>query len=121
FLGTISQFMLAPVLWSFWLLMFGLPHPAEAILPPDNTALLLSLLLYAGTINVGTGLVAVQGRHHRHLMAWVPTMIFYFPLGALAAYKALWELATDPYFWDKTQHGVDPVGPKARPQDAAGA
>ncbi len=107
FIGTVSQFLLAPVLWSFWLLMFGLPHPANAVLPENSTALLLSLLLYAGVINICAGLVAVQGRGHRHLMAWVPTLIFYFPLGALASYKALWELATDPYFWDKTQHGVD--------------
>ncbi len=32
-------------------------------------------------------------------------MVFYFPLGVLAAYKALYELVSDPFFWDKTQHG----------------
>ena len=107
FVGTVSQFLLAPVLWSFWLLLFGLPHPADAVMPDDSTALLLAILLFAGAVNICAGLVAVQGRGHRHLMLWVPSLIFYFPLGALASYKALWELATDPYFWDKTQHGVD--------------
>jgi len=52
------------------------------------------------------GLVAVSGRPHRHLMAWVPTMPVYFTLGALASYKALYELITDPFYWDKTEHGV---------------
>ena len=113
FLGTVSQFVMAPVLWSFWLLLFGLPHPAEALLPADRTAALLALLLYAGTINVGTGFVAVQGKGHRHLTAWVPSLIFYYPLAALASYKALWELATDPYFWDKTEHGLDPAAAAA--------
>ena len=32
-------------------------------------------------------------------------MCLYFPLGVVAGYKALWELATNPFFWDKTQHG----------------
>ena len=95
------------MLWSFWLLILGLPHPAEAVLPANSTPPLLALLLYAGMINIGTGLLATRGRGHRHLMAWVPSLVFYFPLGALASYKALWELATDPYFWDKTQHGLD--------------
>ncbi|MAC76845.1 MAG: glycosyl transferase [Rhodobacteraceae bacterium] len=112
FVGTVSQFLLAPVLWSFWLLMLGLPHPAQAVLPADSTALLLTLLICAGAVNVGTGFVAVSGRAHRHLMPWVPSLILYFPLGAMAAFKALWELATDPYFWDKTQHGLDNGPPR---------
>lgn len=107
FLGTVSQYLLAPVLWSFWLLMLGLPHPAQAVLPAGSTAPLLALLLFAGAVTVGTGFVAVRGRAHRHLLPWVPSLVFYFPLGAAAAFKALWELATNPYFWDKTQHGLD--------------
>jgi hypothetical protein len=26
-------------------------------------------------------------------------------LVSAAAYRALWQLATDPYFWEKTEHG----------------
>jgi glycosyltransferase XagB len=29
----------------------------------------------------------------------------YFPLATLAAYKALAEAATRPFYWDKTKHG----------------
>ncbi len=39
-------------------------------------------------------------------MPFVPTMMFYFGLGALAAYKAIWEMVRAPFYWDKTQHGV---------------
>ena len=49
--------------------------------------------------------VAVRRPQHRHLMGWVLTLPFYFPLGALAAYKALHEFVVSPFFWDKTQHG----------------
>ena len=48
---------------------------------------------------------AVRGRAHRHLMAWVPTLALYFPLGTLAVYKSVYELIRKPFFWDKTQHG----------------
>ncbi|MGR3434152.1 MAG: hypothetical protein ACU0CO_04575 [Shimia sp.] len=33
-------------------------------------------------------------------------MMAYFPLGTAAVYKALWEAARRPFFWDKTSHGV---------------
>ena len=33
-------------------------------------------------------------------------MHFYTPLGAIAAYKALYELILRPFFWDKTTHGL---------------
>ncbi|MGB3146402.1 MAG: hypothetical protein WBA91_01445, partial [Paracoccaceae bacterium] len=44
----------------------------------------------------------------------------YFPLGALASYKALWEAVFRPFFWDKTLHGVidsavDPAAETAQP------
>lgn len=107
FIGTVSQFLLAPVLWSFWMVLFGLPHPARAVMPANSAALLMVLLLYSGLINIAAGVCAVHGRGHRHLLGWVPSLILYFPLGAVASYKALWELAINPYFWDKTQHGVD--------------
>lgn len=48
-------------------------------------------------------------------------MMFYFTLGTVAAYKALWELVRAPFFWDKTQHGVsvqtDPAPRKSGPLD----
>ena len=52
------------------------------------------------------GAWAVARPDHRHLLPWVPAMLFYAPLGAIAAYKALYELVLAPFFWDKTAHGV---------------
>jgi hypothetical protein len=33
-------------------------------------------------------------------------MKVYFPLATLAAYKAMIELVTHPFYWDKTTHGI---------------
>lgn len=121
FLATFSQFALAPVLWSFWLALAGLSHPVAATLGAPVLWSMVVLFIFAETLNLGLSLLAVSGRQHRHLMWWVFTMPLYFTLGALAAFKALYEFVTSPFFWDKTQHGVTPE-PEAllSPPDPAG-
>ncbi|WP_245220413.1 glycosyltransferase [Ruegeria sp. HKCCSP335] len=105
FLGTLGQFLLAPVLWVFWLSSLGLANPMDNIVPHSTSTALIGLFLMAEGLSIGVGLIAVSARERRFLLPWVPTMFLYFPLGVIAGYKALWELATNPFFWDKTQHG----------------
>ena len=106
FLGSLSPAALAPVLWSFWLLIFGLSHPLAAALPGGAIALLSGLFLLSALLDIACGLWAVRDPSHRHLIPWVPTLHFYFPLASLSACKALWELARRPFYWDKTCHGM---------------
>ena len=115
FLGSLSQSFLAPVLWTFWLLTFGLPHPLGAVLPSPVTAALIVLFVVSELINIAVGLWATRGPKHRHLMKWVPSLHFYFPLAALSSYKALYEWLLRPFYWDKTAHGV--VAAQAEPVD----
>ena len=105
FVTALSQFLLAPVLWSFWLIVFGLPHPLDNVLSPMLLTVIARLFLLVELLTITAGLLAVSGPNHRHLMFWVPTLHFYFPLGVFAAYKALYELVRAPFFWDKTAHG----------------
>ncbi|MRU16587.1 glycosyltransferase [Roseovarius sp. A21] len=106
FITALSQFLLAPFLWTFWLVLFGLPHPLDTILHRDVLVAFGTLFLMIEAINIAIHLVAVSGSRHRHLIAWVPTMHFYIPLGSIAAYKALYELIAKPFFWEKTTHGL---------------
>ncbi|WP_313135799.1 glycosyltransferase [Paracoccus jeotgali] len=110
FLGTMSQYLLAPVLWSFWLLALGLPHPLREPLSSmgGGAALTAVFTLFVASelISMAVSLWAVRGPKHRHLMIWVPLMHFYFPLGCLAGWKAIYEVVTNPFYWDKTVHGV---------------
>lgn len=105
FLGTLGQFMLAPVLWSFWLILLGFDHPIMAVTPMPVVYGVVGLLVLTEVLGLCVGLIAVSRANRRFLSIWVPTMILYFPLGAVAAYKALYELLLRPFFWDKTQHG----------------
>lgn len=107
-LATFSQFACAPLLWSFWLTLFDLPHPIGLTLGAPTLWLMTAVFILAEVLNLAISMIAVSGPKHRHLMAWVLTTPLYFPMGALAAYKALHEFVVSPFFWDKTQHGVTP-------------
>lgn len=105
FLGTLSQFILAPFLWSFWLVLFGLPHPLMAIAPWPVMVLLGGIFLLSEVVTLGIAALSVATPKHRWLIKWVPMMHLYFPLAAVASWKGYAELTTRPFFWDKTAHG----------------
>ena len=105
-IGTLSQAFLTPVLWSFWLLALGLPHPLSPMMPAGAIVVLCTLFVFAELVNITVGLWATRGPNHRHLMKWVPTLYVYSPLAALSSYKALYEWVTRPFYWDKTAHGA---------------
>ncbi|WP_420860753.1 glycosyltransferase family 2 protein [Algirhabdus cladophorae] len=106
FLGALSQFVLAPILWSFWLVPLGLPHPLDSVLPTWGFWVVGGFFALSELVNILVGMFAVSERSHRDLMKWVPSLHFYYPLGALASYKGLWEIITKPFYWDKTAHGI---------------
>ncbi len=106
FAGTISQFILAPLLWSFWLMVFGVPHPLDGVMTQPAALTLASVFLLSEVIGISVAALAVTATGKPELIKWTPTLHFYFPLAALAAYKGVFELATRPFYWDKTAHGI---------------
>lgn len=106
FLGTLSQYFFAPLLWSFWLVPFIEHHPIRMILPSNAIIGLGIIFFLSELLSIAVGMMAVSGQQHKHLLWWVPTLHFYFPLGALASYKGFYELIARPFYWDKTEHGL---------------
>ena len=106
FLGTLSQFVLAPVLWSFWLLALGLPHPLAGLIPAMLYWPLMGLFAASELVNLAVATFAVRGPDKRFLTPWVLTMGLYFPLAAIASYRAFYELLSRPFHWHKTSHGL---------------
>jgi len=106
FLATFSQFAFAPVLWSFWVTIFGYTHPIQNVLGETAILALIVLFFIAEIFTITMGMTAVRAPNRRHLMKWVLTMPLYFTLGTLASYKALYEMIVTPFYWDKTEHGV---------------
>lgn len=105
-LATFSQFLCAPLLWSFWLALAGLPHPVALTLGSGVLWGLAGLFILSEVLNLLIACVAVSRPGHRHLLGWTLTLPAYFPLGTLAAFKAVYEFISSPFYWDKTQHGI---------------
>ncbi|MFN7001812.1 MAG: glycosyltransferase [Roseinatronobacter sp.] len=105
FLGTLVQFMFAPLLWSFWLILMGFSHPLPATLGSAAMLGFFAVFILSEAVTISIGFLALRGQRHRHLRIWLPTLHGYFPLAVLAVYKALWELISAPFYWDKTAHG----------------
>lgn len=109
--GSVVQSLLAPVLWTFWLLPFGFPHPVAAILPEVVLQVLVIGFVAIEVSLILFGIAGLARTRHRLNPLWVPTMVFYYPLATLAAYKAAWEMLVQPFYWDKTAHGeFDQIG-----------
>ena len=106
YLGTLVQFLLAPILWSFWLMLLGFGHPVAAVLPRGAMVGLAVLFLASELISLTINIAALQSPRHRSLRPWALSLHFYFPLAAVAAWKGCWEMLTSPFYWDKTTHGL---------------
>lgn len=110
FLCSLSQFLLAPVLWLLWGAAFGLSSPFLDHLSDGAQNIITSLLLLAMISNGLLWLVAITKLGRPKLYKWMVTLPLYFPLATLAAFKAVIETAFAPYYWDKTSHGTTVEG-----------
>ncbi len=106
FLGTIAQVLLAPLLWSFFLLPLGFDHPLYSALPRPALWAMSAIFLLSEAANIFIGAIGLGRTRHGLSLLWVLTLKVYYPLASLAAYKGLAELATRPFYWDKTTHGI---------------
>ncbi|KUP93974.1 glycosyltransferase [Tritonibacter horizontis] len=105
FLGTLGQFLLAPVLWSLWLVALGLSHPSDHLLPQPLLLAATTSLIFFEALNLCIWIFGARASGRAWLALWAPLMPLYFVMGCFAAYKALWEVFAAPFFWDKTAHG----------------
>ena len=62
--------------------------------------------LLSDAVNLAIGMIGLRRSGQRIGLLWVVTTKLYYPLASLSAYKALIELATRPFYWDKTTHGI---------------
>lgn len=105
--GTIFSALIVPWLlgmYVFWLVT--MTQAMNVIFPP--------LVQYISLINLllGNGLfiyITALGAFKRQLFGLIPyalTVPAYWFLMSIAAYKGLWQLIHNPFFWEKTQHGL---------------
>jgi cellulose synthase/poly-beta-1,6-N-acetylglucosamine synthase-like glycosyltransferase len=106
FLGSLTQALLLPLMWSMMCLQFGLGHPVAPLLGHTAIMAIATLFVLSEGVNITLGIIGLRRSGQKLSWLWVPTLAFYFPMQALAAYKAFWELLRCPFYWDKTSHGT---------------
>ncbi|GLS86441.1 glycosyl transferase [Cypionkella aquatica] len=105
FLGSILQTLLAPLLWSLWLTPLGFHHPFSSAIGADAFRAIYISMIATTVLSLVFDIAGMRRTQHRLNPLWALTLHFYHPLATLAGYKALWELMTKPFYWDKTSHG----------------
>ena len=97
----------APILWTIyvvWLLTYT--HAFEPIFPTSALYLGLFNLLAGNALIIYLSMLSVFRRKHYDLIGWALLSPLYWLFQSVAAYKALYQLFTRPFFWEKTIHGL---------------
>lgn len=107
FLGTVTSFLMAPVVLPMWLMTLGVTLPVYDMVPRPLLWALIGGFVATEAFLVALGILALRRRPGGGPARWTAMMPLYWPLGAFAAVKALWELFARPSWWDKTAHGIN--------------
>ncbi|MEO1329803.1 MAG: glycosyltransferase family 2 protein [Pseudomonadota bacterium] len=76
--------------------------------------LVLGALVAGQAVLMLSALIGLGRTRQLGLAPWILTLPLYWPLAALAAYKAVFELFVAPFYWDKTRHGVGRIAARER-------
>jgi hypothetical protein len=63
-------------------------------------------LLVGNSFLIYLSMLAAAKRHHFSLLRHALTVPAYWVLMSVAAYKGLWQLIRNPFYWEKTVHGL---------------
>jgi len=105
--GTAFTFLLYPLLILFFGLYLVFKFAFVRALFPD-------WVLYVSIFNFITGnvlmiyvnMLAVFKRRYYELIMFAVLNPIYWLMHSTAAYKGLWQLITNPFYWEKTTHGL---------------
>jgi glycosyltransferase XagB len=120
--GTVLSGLFNPL---FWLLYVGWLLAAvtgfEAVFPEPLLFLSLFNLLAGNGALVFLNMLAPIRRGWLDLIPYSLTAFGYWVIISIAAYRGLWQLLRNPFYWEKTQHGVSKhvVRELAQAQEAA--
>lgn len=78
----------------------------DIIFPPVVLYISLFNLIIGNGFFVYLNMLGAFKRHNFHLMPYALTVPAYWLLMTVAAYKGLWQLIHNPFFWEKTTHGL---------------
>ena len=106
--GTPAVFLINPIMWA--LFIYYLVADVPIFDPFSSSGILLFLaafnLFFGNTFVVFFSMIGALPRKYYHLLPYALLSPIYWVLQSVGAYKALWQLLTNPYYWEKTDHGL---------------
>lgn len=108
--GTPFVFLANPVLWILYIVwLLTQTRVLEPIFPPWVLYFSLLNLLIGNSMIVFMNMIAVWRRKLYRLTPWALLSPFYWILHSVAAWNAQMQLVSNPFYWEKTPHGISRI------------
>ena len=105
--GTVLSALFNPIFWvMYWFWLVALAQGLDPVFPELLLFLSLFNLLAGNGAFMYLNMLAPMRRGWLHLIPYSFTISGYWLLISIAAYKGLWQLLHNPFYWEKTQHGL---------------
>lgn len=124
--GTIVSALVTPILFFMYILwLITQTMVFDPYFPSMVLYINLFNLLIANGFLIYLFMLSGFKRRYFDLIPWALTVPFYWILQSWAGYKGLWQLIHNPFYWEKTHHGLTTFDvahdkPDAKPATAAG-
>jgi len=120
--GTVLAGLVNPIFWAIYLVwLIAAATGFDPVFPQFLLFISLFNLLAGNGAFTYLSMLAPIRRGWLDLIPYSLTVFGYWVLISIAAYKGLWQLIYDPFYWEKTQHGVSrhPAAQHPQLQEAA--
>jgi glycosyltransferase XagB len=105
--GTVVSGLFNPVFWLLYIIwLVASTSGFDSVFPELLLFLALFNLLAGNGAFIFLNMLAPIRRGWLNLIPYSLTALGYWVLISIAAYKGLWQLLHNPFYWEKTQHGV---------------
>jgi cellulose synthase/poly-beta-1,6-N-acetylglucosamine synthase-like glycosyltransferase len=105
--GTVLSGLLSPVFWLLYMAwVIAAISGLEAVFPEPLLFLSLFNLLAGNGALMFLSMMAPIRRGWLNLIPYSLTAFAYWVILSIAAYRGLWQLLRNPFYWEKTHHGV---------------
>lgn len=105
--GNIATVLVLPIIYAMYLFWLVTQTSVfDPLFPPFVLYLSLFNLLFGNGFFIYINMLGAFKRHNYKLIPYALTSPAYWVLMSIAGYKALWQLIHNPFFWEKTHHGL---------------
>jgi len=105
--GTPLTFLLAPIMWAGTVAWYGFGEPHLPLLNSGTfwTVALINLIV-GNCVMIALNLIAAMRGHEWRSAPFTLLNPLYWVLHSIAAWRALVQLIRNPFYWEKTPHGL---------------